>query len=250
MPHGQSNCHRKSTIMGMHVCSVMSDFCNPMDCSPPGSSVHGISQARILEWVAISFSRRSSLPRDWTHVSCVSLLPGGFFNTWEAVNLKGGLSLNYNRDVGWGYSCWWGWRICWHGSSHSRRFHAGVDRKLQFLVRASLWVSWNNHSTQLLIPPEWVIQTDQGRNSNVFYDLASEVIVIIPIVSSWWREWVFFSVGGANTRGRTHQGPASMLVTTEANTGNELNPGVSWSQRTRFRHLKGRDRIKDSTSFI
>ena len=34
-------------------------FCNPMDCSPPGSSVHGISQIRILEWVAISFSRGS-----------------------------------------------------------------------------------------------------------------------------------------------------------------------------------------------
>ena len=42
--------------------------CNPMDCSLPGSSVHGIFQARILEWVAISFSR-SSQPRDWTQVS-------------------------------------------------------------------------------------------------------------------------------------------------------------------------------------
>ena len=42
-----------------------------MDCSPLGSSVHGISQARILEWVAISFSRGSSGPRDWTRVSSV-----------------------------------------------------------------------------------------------------------------------------------------------------------------------------------
>ena len=39
-------------------------LCDPMDCSPPGSSVHGILQARILEWVAISFSRGSSQPRD------------------------------------------------------------------------------------------------------------------------------------------------------------------------------------------
>ena len=38
--------------------------------SPPGSSVHGISQTRILEWVAISFSRGSSQLRDWTHISC------------------------------------------------------------------------------------------------------------------------------------------------------------------------------------
>ena len=44
-------------------------LCNPMDCSLPGSSVHGISQARILEWVAIFSSRGSSHPRDRTHVS-------------------------------------------------------------------------------------------------------------------------------------------------------------------------------------
>ena len=42
-----------------------------MDCSPPGFSVHRISQARILEWVAISYSRGPSQPRDWTHVSCI-----------------------------------------------------------------------------------------------------------------------------------------------------------------------------------
>ena len=46
-------------------------LCNPMDCSPPGSTVYGISQARILKWVAISFSRGSSQPRDGTHVSCI-----------------------------------------------------------------------------------------------------------------------------------------------------------------------------------
>ena len=44
-------------------------FCYPTDCSLPGSSVHGISQERILEWVAISISRGSSWPRDWTHIS-------------------------------------------------------------------------------------------------------------------------------------------------------------------------------------
>ena len=47
-------------------------LCNPMDCSPPSSSVHGILQARILEWVAISFSRGSSWPRDQTQVSCIA----------------------------------------------------------------------------------------------------------------------------------------------------------------------------------
>ena len=47
-------------------------LCDPMDYSLPGSSVHGISQAKILEWVAISFSRGSSQPRDQTCVSYIS----------------------------------------------------------------------------------------------------------------------------------------------------------------------------------
>ena len=47
-------------------------LCDPVDYSPPGSSVHGVSQARILEWVAISFSRGFSEPRDWTRVSCIA----------------------------------------------------------------------------------------------------------------------------------------------------------------------------------
>ena len=46
-------------------------FCDPMDRSPRGSSVHGISQARILEWVVLSFSRGSSQPRDRIHISCL-----------------------------------------------------------------------------------------------------------------------------------------------------------------------------------
>ena len=51
---------------------------DPTDCSPPGSSIHGILQARILEWVAIPFSRGSSRPRNWTCISCIA---GRFFTT-------------------------------------------------------------------------------------------------------------------------------------------------------------------------
>ena len=54
-------------------------LCDPMDSSPPGSSVHGIFQARILGWVAISFSRGSSRLRDRTQVS---LIAGRHFNLW------------------------------------------------------------------------------------------------------------------------------------------------------------------------
>ena len=54
-------------------------ICDPVDCSLPGSSVHEILQARILEWVAISFSRGSSRPRDRTRVFCIGVRR---FNLW------------------------------------------------------------------------------------------------------------------------------------------------------------------------
>ena len=63
-------------------CSAMFDFCDPLNCSPPGSSVHGIFQARILEWVAISFPKGSSQTRDQTHISCVSCIADRFFTHW------------------------------------------------------------------------------------------------------------------------------------------------------------------------
>ena len=65
------------------VCVLVTELyltlCDPMDCSPPGSSIHGTLQVRILEWVAIPFSRGSSWPRDQTLVSCIA---GRCFTTW------------------------------------------------------------------------------------------------------------------------------------------------------------------------
>ena len=83
-------------VLAMQMCvpaqSLQSfTLCDPMDCSPPGSSVHGILQVRILEWAAMPSSRRSSLLRDRTHISCVSCTAGGFFihwATWEAWECK------------------------------------------------------------------------------------------------------------------------------------------------------------------
>ena len=59
-------------------------FWDPMDCSPSGSSVQGIHQARILEWVAISSSRGSSWPRDQTFISCLGRQILYYWATWEA----------------------------------------------------------------------------------------------------------------------------------------------------------------------
>ena len=63
--------------------SVMSTLDDPMDCSPPGSSVHGTLQAKTLQWVAMPSSRGSSPPRDRTHISCIGrqIL---YCATWEA----------------------------------------------------------------------------------------------------------------------------------------------------------------------
>ena len=60
-------------------------LCDPMDCSLPGSSVHGIFQARILEWIAISFSRGSSSPRDGTHIPYTGRRSLYGCTTWEAL---------------------------------------------------------------------------------------------------------------------------------------------------------------------
>ena len=69
-------------IMDVYVCLVpqsCSTLCDPTDCNPPGSAVHGIPQAGILEYVVISFSRESFWPMDWTQVSCTA---DRFFTVW------------------------------------------------------------------------------------------------------------------------------------------------------------------------
>ena len=88
------------------------DSCDSVDCSPPGSSVHGIFQARILEWVAISFSQGSSQRRDQTHISCTA---GVFFTAEPAegrsaileTNPKEKFSLKFifPSDTGWVCVC-------------------------------------------------------------------------------------------------------------------------------------------------
>ena len=64
---------------GSEVAQLCPTLCNPMDCSLPGSSLHGILQARVLEWVAISFSRGSS---QLGYQTGVSHIPGRHFNLW------------------------------------------------------------------------------------------------------------------------------------------------------------------------
>ena len=64
--------NRVTTLKKSEVAQSCPILCDPMDYSPPGSSIHGIFQARVLEWVVIFFSRGSSWPRDQTWVSCIA----------------------------------------------------------------------------------------------------------------------------------------------------------------------------------
>ena len=97
-------------------------LCDPMDCCLPGSSIHGISQARVLEWVAISFSRGSSRSGDRTWVSHIV---GTLFTIWDARGSKDGdlawlsnvshlRGEKQNRPkASWCHICWVTWRrVC------------------------------------------------------------------------------------------------------------------------------------------
>ena len=71
-------------VQWSEVAQLCPTLCDSMDCNLPGSSIHGIFQARILEWVSISFSRRSPQPRDWTWVSHII---GRRFTIWATMQV-------------------------------------------------------------------------------------------------------------------------------------------------------------------
>ena len=97
------------------MCSVTQScltLCDLMKCSPPGSSVHGILQIRILEWEAIPFSRCYSQLRDWTQISSI---PGRFFTVWatDGLVVKWMVfwqAFKYDLKVNW---MWWLAVIIW-----------------------------------------------------------------------------------------------------------------------------------------
>ena len=92
-------CVHAHTRAHMHTqsCLTLNDH---MDCSLPGSSVHGVLQARILEWVVIAFSRGSSQPRDWSQISCVSYIGRQilYHNTHICISL---MDRNKKAKKGW-----------------------------------------------------------------------------------------------------------------------------------------------------
>ena len=113
--------HMKMTFIIRYAQSLSSVWlCSPMNCSPPGSSVHGIFQARILEWVAMPSSRGFSQPRDQTQVSCTA---GGFFtsrDTREAsfIHTQAQVFMESSFVFSLFVSCLWFWIVIRTRLSH------------------------------------------------------------------------------------------------------------------------------------
>ena len=120
-----------------------------MDCSTPGFSVHGILQARILEWVVIPFSRRSSWPKDWTWVSHMA---SRFFGVWAA---KG---------------CYCRFLSTWH-SLENLKYNSVPPKKYYYVHECIYWVVWDkywrsvqiknpnlNFGTSFILCPSFLLQ--------------------------------------------------------------------------------------------
>ena len=93
------NCAKLDSTLNVNVLVVQSHptLWDPTGCSPPGSSVHGILHIRILEWVAMPFSRGSSRPRDRTWVSCIA---GRFLTSWATREAHMGMITHYPPTKG------------------------------------------------------------------------------------------------------------------------------------------------------
>ena len=168
-------------------------LCDPMDCSLPGSSVHRISQGRILEWVAISSSRVSSQPRDRIHISCVSCIGRQilyYCATWKALDklrdepksasvilcpsFSSSNTGNYNHQrasVSLGcykLQMWWAEISCMgSGPGHWSRY--GVLCKLEKDTRSSIQSTWfSKLSLSCISPPQLGLPPCLGNTSTTF----------------------------------------------------------------------------------
>ena len=193
----------------------MSNSLHPLDCSPPGSSVHRISQARIPEWVAISFSRESRWPRDWTCVSCIGRRTLCLWATREAPKTWGGSNTMFQPG-----SCQFvtsvlrllegstlgkwrrkGGRLRWfYNPSHSLPF-SHKKQNCAKLMRKSQWTfipvfsrltgslgPWRNHGQQCLREPAKSITSQFISDISSrcpLRKLGSKSVILIP--DSLWH---------------------------------------------------------------
>ena len=139
---------------GMAVCLVTQScptFCNLIDCSTPGSSVQGMFQTTVLEWVAIPYSRGYSWPKDWTLVSCISCIDRWILChcvTWEAQGMDD--EILFNNKIFSLVDSWYLFLVCGYTKTI---LYFGVILCLMYLS-LSIWVRhpWGKFwEVQLLI---------------------------------------------------------------------------------------------------
>ena len=158
-----------------------------MDCSLPGSSVHGIFQARILEWVAISFSRRSSRPRDWTQVFCVV---GRRFTVWATGKSK----VLVGFQITWGHVGLSECKLFSLRRTFSRAFHLLCLENYLFvywkLVGLQCWSSHRRRWAHILLchlPLVWSSLGPSMLQMVIFHSFLW--LSNIPLSLPWWLRW-------------------------------------------------------------
>ena len=161
----------------MLVAQSCPTLCNPMDWSSPGSSVHGILQARILEWVTIPLSRGSSQPRDWTRVSCIE---GRFFTVWATREdcLMSFISSHIQFI--------WISLIVSNMSFHGQLSWVGIQKCLHYWVSLSCLLSllFQQSSSLHLFPPcNWFVGKSESFAPKKAYTLDSAEFPFVVLSS-------------------------------------------------------------------
>ena len=160
-------------VLVTHSCQIL---CAHTGCSPPGSSVHGISQARILQWVVILSSRGSSQPRDWT---CISCIVSGFFIIWATRPLA---------EPKWDTNQWNGeLQLC--GKSPKVKIGSpGFQFQLQ-VGAFPYWKIWIKHSALACCYGYCGKQTRQGIwNSKRAIEIQEFLTSWIQWIHMFWRQ--------------------------------------------------------------
>ena len=148
-------------------------LCDPMDCSLPGSSVHGILQARILEWDALLSSRKYSQPRDWTWIPCI-----GWQILYHCTNLRNHtqvqLSLNF-------FGC-----LLWKGQGRAIECAGKHSFSHMFLSASPLPISRLSFN-RLRSLAHWSLECFRSVTPNVFSSAAVEYLELWWVgVGSYW----------------------------------------------------------------
>ena len=169
--------HAAAAVKSLELCPTL---CDPIDRSPPGSPIPGILQARTLEWVAISFSRGSSQPRDRTQVSRI---PGRRFNLWATREAP-------NKES-WAPKNWCFWTVVLE-----KTLENSFDSKEIKLVNSKRNKSWifigrtAEAETTILWQPvmkNWLI----GKDPDAGKDWRWEEKGTTEDEMVWWHHWLY-----------------------------------------------------------